>query len=55
MKNYRVYITCVEVYEVEAEDTREAEFLAHSGNAGDALERYDTKDIYTEEMSLFAL
>lgn len=49
-KKYRVHITCVEVYEVEAENMAEAEELAHSGQAGDALERYDTSDIYTEEV-----
>jgi len=50
MKRYKVYITCVEVYEGEAENLTEAEELAHAGHFGDALERYDTDDIYTEEL-----
>ena len=49
MNQYTVYITCVEVYEGEAENATEAAELAHAGQFGDALERYDTDDIKTKE------
>jgi hypothetical protein len=50
MTKFRVLITCVEVYEGEAENATEAEELAHAGQFGDAVERWDTDDIKTEEI-----
>jgi len=41
MKEYEVYIQVTEVYRVEAETEEEARDLASSGQAGDALERWD--------------
>jgi|APCry1669192319_1035405.scaffolds.fasta_scaffold32699_3 hypothetical protein len=50
MAKFRVLITCVEVYEGEAENAAEAEELAHAGQFGDAVERWDTDEIKTEEV-----
>ena len=48
MKEYEVYIQVIEVYRVEAETEEEAMKLAHRGEAGEALERWN-ESITAEE------